>query len=238
MLEMHQLEKRYDNGGGTGPLTLTVENGEICAIVGPNGAGKSTLFNIIAGVIGGYRGAWKLNAVPADRLYRRELGYLPEQSFCFSNFTPREFCSFDASMRGLGLSPEDVEAHLNSFDCGTFIDTRIGKLSQGMAKRVSLACAFAGTPSLVLLDEPLNAIDIKTTILLKERVRQLRESGCVVLISSHVLDFVDEVADRVVFLKNGHVELQFDPKEQSAEEMYRKSFIDSLQKQTERNLSD
>lgn len=228
MLKIHRLEKRYDNGKGVGPITLNIEVGEICAVVGPNGAGKTTLFNIIAGITNQSSGVWELNGVAADKIERYQLGYLPEHSFCFSNFTPREFCSFDASMRILGLSPAEIENQLSQFGCASFIDTRISKLSQGMAKRVSLSCAFAGAPHLVLLDEPLNAIDIKTTILIKEQIKQLKEKNCIVLISSHILNFIDEIADRVVFLNNGYLELEFSPKEQNAEEAYKRCFLKGL----------
>ena len=96
-----------------------------------------------------------------------------------------------------------------------------------MAKRVSIACAFAGNPRLILLDEPLNAIDIMTTISLKEQEHVLRakQRGCTVLISSHILDFIDEVAGRVIFLDEGVIVADFNPRDVKAENMYKRCFM-------------
>ncbi|MDP9860529.1 ABC-2 type transport system ATP-binding protein [Olsenella profusa DSM 13989] len=225
MIQLEQVVKHYAGGMGVGPVDFGAADGEVCGIVGPNGAGKSTLFGIIAGTVEHYAGSWVLDGANLQDIERGTIGYLPEEPFCFPSFTPREFCAFDSGMRDLGLSAGEIDGHLKSFGCGHFADTKISRLSQGMAKRVSIACAFAGNPRLILLDEPLNAIDIMTTISLKEHVLRAKQRGCTVLISSHILDFIDEVADRVIFLDEGVIVADFNPRDVKAENMYKRCFM-------------
>jgi ABC-2 type transport system ATP-binding protein len=226
VLSIDKLELRYPNGTGVGPVSLEVPDGSVYAIIGPNGAGKTTLFSVLSGIANPTGGTWRLGSADPATLPRRDVGYLPEKSFFFPRFTPRQFFSFDATMRDIDHVPESVRRDLVAFGCEPFLDEEMGELSQGMAKRVALACAFSGSPRLVLLDEPLNAIDIQTTILLKAKVVEAAERGAVVLISSHILDFVDKVADEVIFLNHGLLDSSIDPKARGTEEEYRKRFID------------
>lgn len=225
MLELKGVERRFASGKGIGPVSFCVRQGEVCSVVGPNGAGKSTLFGILSMVSEEFTGSWSLDGRVGRQIPRGAIGYLPESTFLISSFTPRQFCSFDASMRGVPHTAASIEEHLETFACKDFIDVPLGELSQGMAKRVALACAFLGEPRLVLLDEPLNAIDIQTTLILKDRIVSESERGCTLLISSHILDFLDEVSDRMLFLREGNVVDDFDPRDGSAEGRYRELFL-------------
>lgn len=225
MLELKGVERRFASGKGIGPVSFCVRRGEVCSVVGPNGAGKSTLFGILSMVSEEFTGSWSLDGRVGRQIPRGAIGYLPESTFLISSFTPRQFCSFDASMRDVPHTAASIEEHLETFACKDFIDVPLGELSQGMAKRVALACAFLGEPRLVLLDEPLNAIDIQTTLILKDRIVSESERGCTLLISSHILDFLDEVSDRMLFLREGDIADDFDPRDGGAEGRYRKLFL-------------
>lgn len=225
MLELKGVERRFASGKGIGPVSFCVRRGEVCSVVGPNGAGKSTLFGILSMVSEEFTGSWSLDGRVGRQIPRGAIGYLPESTFLISSFTPRQFCSFDASMRGVPHTAASIEEHLETFACKDFIDVPLGELSQGMAKRVALACAFLGEPRLVLLDEPLNAIDIQTTLILKDRIVSESERGCTLLISSHILDFLDEVSDRMLFLREGDIADDFDPRDGGAESRYRELFL-------------
>jgi ABC-type multidrug transport system len=225
MLELKGVERRFASGKGIGPVSFCVRQGEVCSVVGPNGAGKSTLFGILSMVSEEFTGSWSLDGRVGRQIPRGAIGYLPESTFLISSFTPRQFCSFDASMRDVPHTAALIEEHLAAFACKDFIDVPLGELSQGMAKRVALACAFLGEPRLVLLDEPLNAIDIQTTLILKDRIVSESERGCTLLISSHILDFLDEVSDRMLFLREGDIADDFDPRDGGAEGRYRELFL-------------
>ena len=89
-----------------------------------------------------------------------------------------------------------------------------------------IACAFLGNPQLILLDEPLNAIDIQTMLILKDQITIKKEQGSIILISSHILDFLDEVSDQILFLNQGYIIDSFEPRNEKAESRYRRMFLE------------
>lgn len=224
MIEIDELEARYSNGKGVGPVSFTVNSGEVVAVVGPNGSGKSTFFNTLAGVQAPDAGTWKVNGTDGSMIARKSVGFLSETPFLFPYFTARQQCEFDAAMRDIDLGPSEIDSALRLFDCDAFLDSKINTLSQGMAKRVALTCAFLGYPELVLLDEPLNALDIQTVIRLKERIEAERKRGCSIIVSSHVLDFVDKASSRILFLRDGLVARTVSTGDRSAEQIYSELF--------------
>lgn len=226
MIEVRAYAKHYRTGGGVGPLDLTFASGEIAALIGPNGAGKTTFFNLLNGVVPIDGGTLLFDGAPFPRLPLARVGYLPSDPFLMARLTGRQSCRLDAALRGLTLSEEDVEAALAVFDCLDFSDRRIGSLSQGMVKRVALSRAFMGDPAAILLDEPTNSIDVQTAIALKDVLVERRRAGACILISSHSLEFVDEVATRMLFLRDGFVVEEIDPGSVRAEDAYRSIFLD------------
>lgn len=226
MLEVKEVAKRFKSGKGVGPVSFCIQQGTVCSIVGPNGAGKSTLFNVLSMVSEDFSGTWSLNNKTGRRIPQGTVSYLPESPFLIQSFTPRQFCAFDASMRGISHSSKLIEKHLTVFACKDFLDTPLEYLSQGMAKRVMIACAFLGNPQLILLDEPLNAIDIQTMLILKDQITIKKEQGSIILISSHILDFLDEVSDQILFLNQGYIIDSFEPRNEKAESRYRRMFLE------------
>lgn len=230
MLEIDSLVRRYRNGRGLGPFTLSVESGEIVGVVGPNGAGKTTLFSILAGILAPQSGSVLFDGrdgggrAPVDRL-----GFLPEASLVPREFTPLQAVQFEAAMRGSDISKEDALKQLSLFAATSYRNRLIASLSQGQAKRVELACAFVGQPRLLILDEPLNGLDIQSVIDLRTRVREVKDAGAAVLISSHILSFLDETADRIVFLRDGlvaeEISMVGNQAAEHAEEAYARLFL-------------
>lgn len=226
MLRLDNLQYRYPGGAGLGPLTYDFLPGSVYAIVGPNGAGKSTLFNILAGLLPSQKGIVSVDGTASSaRIPLPILGFLPETSLLNPRFTPRQALQFDAAMRGFPLSAAQLMSRLEAFGCHDFADQKITSLSQGMAKRVALAIVFQPTASVLILDEPLNGIDTQTLIQLRERVLEARESGQTLLISSHILSFVDEVTDEILFLSHGCLAARTPTHAGQAEQIYRHLFM-------------
>ncbi|MBR6459095.1 MAG: ABC transporter ATP-binding protein [Actinomycetaceae bacterium] len=229
MLTISDLTKRYRNGRGFGAVSMRIETGEIVGIVGPNGAGKTTFFSILAGITTPQSGTITLatdNETHTDvRIPSEHVGFLPEIPFLQRAFTPLEAVQFDAAMRGEPISKSKAKEHLVAFGAQAYMNRPIRTLSQGQSKRVELACAFLGSPTTLVLDEPLNGLDIQSVINLREKIIAEKEHGTTVLISSHILTFIDEVADRIVFLNDGHIVGEVDPREQEAEAAYRALFL-------------
>ena len=230
MLTISNLTKRYRNGKGLGPISMTIEKGEVVGIVGPNGAGKTTFFSILAGIGAPQSGTITLvtgeRAHTGVRIPSEHIGFLPEIPFLQRAFTPIEAVQFDAAMRKSPISKSEAKEHLSSFGAHSYMNRPIKTLSQGQSKRVELACAFLGSPDILVLDEPLNGLDIQSVINLREKIFAEKARGATILISSHILTFIDEVAGRIVFLDDGHIVGEVDPREQEAEKAYRELFLD------------
>lgn len=128
-------------------------------------------------------------------------------------------------MKELSLSDAEIEKQILLYDLNEYRNKRNKTLSQGMEKRVALACAMMGKPRLLILDEPTNGLDTQSVILLKEAVRRRRESGAVLLVSSHILDFVDSIADELLFLKDGRLIRCGAKTAEETESMYRELFM-------------
>lgn len=229
MLNISNLQKRYRNGKGLGAINMTIEKGEVVGIVGPNGAGKTTLFSILAGILTPQSGEVSVATASGThtgvRIPSEYIGFLPEIPFLQKQFTPIEAVQFDAAMREKPISKSEAQEHLTVFDAHSYMNRPIRTLSQGQSKRVELACAFLGNPDILVLDEPLNGLDIQSVINLREKILAEKARGATILISSHILTFIDEVADRIIFLDDGHIVGEVDPREQDAESAYRQLFL-------------
>jgi len=225
MLEVTGLVKAYGAKRALDGLFLTVQEGEVVAIVGPNGAGKSTLFNILAGILKKTSGSCRIDDIGLDQLPLGQLGFLSEEPYFYDSFSPRDTLHFEGTMRGIGLDDMRIDELVSCFALDSYWDLRMDSLSQGMAKRVLLAAALLGQPRLLVLDEPLNGLDIQTVIALKEQLAEKSRQGAHILISSHVLSFVDEVADRVLFIDHGTLIGESDGTKAGAEDLYRQLFL-------------
>ncbi|MDU0349624.1 ABC transporter ATP-binding protein, partial [Actinomyces sp. MRS3W] len=226
-----QLEDRLLNSGFTdavqltGPLSLTVRGGEVLGVVGPNGAGKTTLFDALCGVGDFQAGTVRLGGrAMGRRLPAESCGFLPESSRLFPELTARQACRFEAAMRRIDLDDAALEAHLERFGCTDFRDTEVRHLSQGMTRRLGIACAFLGDPPVVVLDEPLNGLDVDGVLRFRQELDRYLTGGGAALMSSHILSVLDEVCERVVLLKDGLVAATVDVRDGGAEQAYRDLF--------------
>jgi ABC-type multidrug transport system ATPase subunit len=205
MLTAKGITKEYPSGGGIFDASFSVPDGEIMAVVGPNGAGKSTLFNTIAGIVQPESGECRLSGVSVDRLKPREFSFLPEDNYLIPNFTPLQMLLYVNQMKDLYWSNDEIRGLMEEFNMGGFANKKNNSLSQGMRKRVALACTLMGSPKLLILDEPTNGLDTQSTIVLKKAIKKSAAQKAVVLISGHVLDFLDKVADEAIFLERGRI---------------------------------
>lgn len=228
MLRLDNLQYRYPGGAGLGSMSCEFVPGAVYGVVDPNGAGKSTLFNILAGLLHPQKGKVIVDSHSNEtRIPLPLLGFLPENSILNPQFTPRQALQFDAAMRGLPLNAAQLMSRLETFSCHDFADQKITSLSQGMAKRVALTVAFQPAASFLVLDEPLNGIDTQTLIQLRQQVLNARKAEQTILISSHILSFVDEVTDEILFLSHGQLAAHTPTRAGCAEQIYRQLFLES-----------
>lgn len=197
MLKLAQIDKAYGAAGVLRKADLCCEAGEAVCIAGANAAGKTTLLSIAAGLLAPDSGHVECGETP---------GYVPQETALPPELTVREALSLWYAAAGRGgrelFSPDAAETALGLLPHAR---KRIGKLSGGLKKRASIACALAGRPRVLLLDEPFTALDLPSRAQILELLRALRSNGCALLFSSHDPSAVAALADRVLLLQGGSI---------------------------------
>lgn len=185
-------------------IDLSIEPGTFCGLIGHNGAGKSTALRMLIGLLHPSEGRIRVMGcdVVADPIgARRAIGAVPEEPAVYEYLTAREFLEFVAEVRGGG----DVAAALEITGLGGDADRLLREFSQGMRRKTALAAAMLGEPAVLVLDEALNGLDPPSAAATKKVLRNYVDSGRTVLLSTHVVETVQAVADRVVMLAHGRV---------------------------------
>lgn len=192
-------------------VSLDVGPAEIHALVGLNGAGKTTLMRILLGMLAPDRGSGSLAGVPVSGAGARtwsRLGQMLEAPFAYPELTVRENVYSSARLHGMGRKDAGsaAEAALNSLGLEEYAARRAGTLSLGNRQRLGLAAALVHRPTMLVLDEPGNALDPRGVIVLRQLLQDAcRESGAAILVSSHHLDEVARMAGRISVLHRGRV---------------------------------
>lgn len=206
MLDVVGLTKKYGKLLANDNVCLSVDAGEVAILVGPNGAGKSTAIKAIAGLLR-YEGTITIDGHPnKSSEAKRQLGYIPEAPSVYDLLTVDEHMQFIARAYELNDGWEQrAEELLTRFE---LIENRkkFGKeLSKGMQQKVSICCALLPSPKLLLVDEPMVGLDPYAIKELKETFIKEREKGTALLISTHLLDSVEELWDKAFILQKGKI---------------------------------
>ncbi|WP_058485644.1 ABC transporter ATP-binding protein [Defluviitalea phaphyphila] len=206
LLEINNITKFYGKKKGINNFSLNIGGGEVTCIVGPNGSGKSTSIKIISGVMKSNNGQCMLNKMnTADIETKKHIGYLEESPFLYEDLTVYQFINFVFSVKCLDNNEIECERLIKKFELWEYRNTLIKKLSMGMRKRVSIIVAIMNYPPLIILDEPTNGLDTKSVISLKEEILYAKKHNCIIIVSSHILDFLKQIGTNFVFLKNGEI---------------------------------
>ncbi|GHF52313.1 ABC-2 type transport system ATP-binding protein [Deinococcus metalli] len=207
-IETHDLRKEYRGRAVVDGLTLVVQPGEVFGFLGPNGAGKSTTVKMLLGLVLPTAGTVRvLGGSPANPAVRARLGFLPEQFRFQTWMTGQEFLRFHGRLAGLnaGELRTRIPEVLEVVGLGGRGHEVLGGYSKGMLQRAGLAGAILARPQLVFLDEPTSALDPIGRVEVREIIERLRSQGVAVFLNSHLLSEVEQVCDRVAFVKAGRV---------------------------------
>ncbi len=205
VLRVEGLTKRYGSVTVLSNVDFSLEPGTITAILGPNGAGKTTTLKCILGVTG-FEGKVEVDGYSSRRQgkkARSRIGYLPQTPAFNEGDTCRQALKFLAELRGTDVSR--VEPLLKRVDLEEQIDLAVGHLSGGMKQRLALAAALLSDPPLLLLDEPTANLDAASREQLHDLVAQLRAEGRTIVISTHFVDNLGDLADHVLVLRGGRL---------------------------------
>lgn len=221
MIALAGIEKSYGALRALAGVSFRLEPGTLCGLLGHNGAGKSTLFKILVGLVEPDAGTLEVLGRPTpfgEAEFKRAIGYVPESDLLDDYLTVREFLEFVAAVRALPAAGRavDIARWLEFFDLGPKRDALLLECSHGMRRKVGLAAALLGRPRLLLLDEAMNGLDPESRARLKQELKSFCAAGGTVLFSTHVLETVETLCDRVLILAGGRLTRQLEAKEWGA----------------------
>ena len=208
MIEVENLTKRFGKVEALRGVSFTAADGRITGLLGPNGAGKSTTLRILCTILAADGGVARVGGVDVGEdpvAVRRGIGVLPHNSALFGNLSARENIAYYAALQGLdGRALEGaVERIIERLDIGPYATRRAKGFSQGERLRVALARALVHEPATLILDEPTNGLDVMATRVLRDVILERRDNGCCVLFSSHVMQEVAVLCDRIAVVAGG-----------------------------------
>jgi ABC-2 type transport system ATP-binding protein len=210
MLELRKVCKTFNRIEAVDHVSFSARAGEITGYLGPNGSGKSTTMKMLAGLMQPTSGTILLNGQPiaADlNRHKERMGYVPEESHLYGHLSGLEYLIMVGQLRNLPskLALDRIDGLLQRFSLRADRHVPISNYSKGMRQKVLLSAALLHNPVLLLLDEPFSGLDVGTSLVLRSLIQELAARGKVILFSSHELEKVERVCERVVILHRGKV---------------------------------
>jgi ABC-2 type transport system ATP-binding protein len=210
MIHLRGLAKRYGAFTAVHGLDLTVPAGELFGFLGPNGAGKTTTMKMIAGILRPSAGTVRVAGrdLATDPLgARQQLGFIPDRPFIYEKLTGMEFIRFVAGLygeRGAGVETRGREL-LALFDLDAWAHELVESYSHGMRQKLIIASAFVHRPKVIVVDEPMVGLDPKSARVLKDLFREYTRRGHTIMMSTHTLETVEGMCDRVGIMQRGRL---------------------------------
>lgn len=205
MIRLNDIEKRYARNYVLKKVSFEIEPGKITAIVGPNGSGKTTIIKSILGLVKPDSGNISIDGKPikGEHSYRRMIGYMPQIASFPENLTVSEVIKMISDLR-----EEEIDIQSNLIDLLNLIPElgkRISTLSGGNKQKLSAYVALIFNPKIIILDEPTAGLDPLTSTNFKQRILEERDNGKTVVLTSHIMTEIEELADNIIFLIEGKI---------------------------------
>jgi Cu-processing system ATP-binding protein len=204
MVSIEGLYKKFGKNQVLSGLDLSINEGGIFAVLGPNGSGKTTLIKSILGMVIPNKGDIKVfgEHVKKNSNYRHKIDYLPQIANFPSNLRVRELITM---IKDLRHNTNEDQRLIELFKLEPFLDKKLGTLSGGTKQKVNIVLAFMFDSPLIILDEPTTGLDPISLIRLKDLIQAEKAKGKTILITSHIMSFVEKVSDEIVFLLEGKI---------------------------------
>ena len=204
MIEISDIRKKFGKVEVLEGISLLIKESGVFAILGPNGSGKTTLIKSILGMVIPQSGSIKINgeSIKKQWTYRKEISYLPQIAQFPENLKVLELINMIKNLRGQKSNDREL---IDLFKLEPFLDKKLGNLSGGTKQKVNLVLAFMFDSPLFILDEPTTGLDPVSLIHLKDLINKEKEAGKTILITTHIMDFVETMADEIVFLLEGNI---------------------------------
>lgn len=209
-VELRGVTKRYNEILAVNNINLAINSGEIFALLGPNGSGKSTTLKMLLGLVPPTAGSLTVLGLDVQKdpvAVKRQVGYVPESPDVYEFLTGIEYLDFIADI--YNVPPTEKQQRINEYLKALQLEGREGDMinsySDGMKKKISLISAFLHKPKLLILDEPLNALDPRSARIVKNFLQELKTQGVTTILSTHVLEIAEAVCDRIGIMYQGSI---------------------------------
>lgn len=205
MIEIKDLHKKFGKNQVLKGVDLSFSNNGIIAVLGPNGSGKTTLIKSILGMVIPNKGDILIEGKTINKVwkYRNSIDYLPQIANFPSNLKVKELITMIKDLRG--QKEVDETKLIELFKLEPFLQKKLGNLSGGTKQKVNILLTFMFESPIIILDEPTSGLDPISLIRLKELIASEKKKGKTIIITSHIMSFVEEVADEIVFLLEGQI---------------------------------
>lgn len=209
MLTITNIRKRFGNHVANDGITLNIESGRIFGLLGPNGAGKTTLIRMITSIIMPDEGQIMLDGVAMASMQQHRIGYLPEERGLYKKLTVAEQLTYFGQLKGLDAREalRRGSAWLHRMDAAGWETRKVQELSKGMQQKVQFISTILHEPSLLILDEPFSGLDPVNADVLISVIKELKEKGTSVILSTHQMDQVERLCDDIALINAGKVVL-------------------------------
>lgn len=191
-------------------INLEIPKGQIIGYIGPNGAGKSTTVKILLGILQEYQGEVRVlgeDISSGSMEYKKKIGYVPETAEIYDSLSAQEYLTFIAELYGLDFETADKKALklMSLFGIEEAYPTRLSSFSKGMKQKVLIIASLLHNPDIIFFDEPLSGLDANSVLIVKEIMTELSAQGKTIFYSSHIMEVVEKISDRIIMINGGTI---------------------------------
>jgi len=203
ILDVKNLTKSFDAKKVLDEFSFEVEKGTVFGLLGPNGAGKTTMIRIILDIIRADHGEINIFGEQMDESQKEQIGYLPEERGLYQKITVFECLRYFAGLKNVKKSEDRIDFWLEKVGLADYKKKKVETLSKGMQQKIQLVAAFIHSPELLILDEPFYGLDPINAKLVKDILLDLKREGKTIILSTHQMDQVERMCDRIVMINRG-----------------------------------
>ena len=218
MIEIKNVCMSYGNNNVLKNISLDVKPKMIHGYLGPNGAGKSTTIKLLLGLLKPDSGEIKINGLnpyknPIEA--RRLIGFVPEELTIYEHLTPHEFLHVIGEIHNMSRNEvqSKIDDLLDLFQLGHVIHEKMSSFSRGMKQKIMISSSVLHNPEILLLDEPLSGMDVNAVLVFRDLIQDFSKQGKTIIYSSHIVEVVERVCDKVTILIDGEIKHNLDKKE-------------------------
>ena len=206
IIEVSNISKRFGEVKAVDNLSFEVHPGEIFGLLGPNGAGKTTSIRMILDIFEPDSGQIEILGGPMNEEKKNQIGYLPEERGLYQEIPLERCLTFLATLKGMDEhdASKKLKDYLERFDLFQYRNANVKELSKGMQQKAQLITTLVHDPEIVIIDEPFTALDPVNTEMVKDMLEQKRDEGKAIIMSTHQMNQVEELCDRILLIDHGH----------------------------------